>query len=79
MVFGMVHSDRTVVGLLHKHFSSSFSLSVILQLITNFTVRTLLWTNPTLCHISAIHSTFTSQLIKSNFSNDCLLLSFHFD
>ena len=25
IVFGMVHSDRTVVVLIHKHFSSSLS------------------------------------------------------
>ena len=32
-VFGMVHSDRTAVVLLHKHFSS-LELSVILSALT---------------------------------------------
>jgi len=31
MVFGMVHSDRTVVDLLHKHFGPDLALSVILS------------------------------------------------
>jgi len=58
-VFGTVHSDSTVVVLLHEHFSCSFTTFCNSVSITTLRYATLLWP------MSSIRSTI--QLITSNF------------
>ena len=59
----MVHSDRTVVVLLHKLFSSVLALSIILSALL-WNVHMLIWANVTLWHMSTILSPF-----RYNFSS----------
>ena len=68
VVFGTVNSNRTVVVLLHKHFSSwpgcffnSVSITWILHM--------LLWASLSLWHMSAVCSPSSSRLITSNLSS----------
>jgi hypothetical protein len=60
--FCMVHSNRTVAVLLHKHFSSwpahSLSLSA-----SSWIVCMLLWASLTLQHMSTIHYLFQVSLL----------------
>jgi len=62
-----VHFSRTLLVLLHRHFSSDLALSLILLALSQI-VHTLILANLTLWHMSTIHSPFSSQLI-SNFSS----------
>jgi len=69
IIHGMVHSDRTVVVLQHKHFSSwhgTFCNSIITITNCNMIVK---WANLTLWHMPTIHSSFSSRLITSYFSS----------
>jgi len=68
IVYGTVHNNRTVVVLLHRHFSSHLALSVILSALSRI-VRKLPWANLTLWHLSSNHLPFSSWLITSNFSS----------
>ena len=67
-VFGTVHSDRTVVVLLHKHFSSWHSSSFNSVSITQ-NLHMLLWASLSLWHMSTICSPLSSRLITSNLSS----------
>jgi hypothetical protein len=78
-VSGTVHSDMTVVFLQHKqtvpvsdclHLISSkyLPLSLILLALSRI-VRTLIWANLTLRHMSTIRSPLSIRLITSNFSS----------
>jgi hypothetical protein len=63
----MVHSDRTVVVFLHKHFSSWHSTFFnSISIITNSV--TLISASLTLCHTSTIPSPSSNPLITANFS-----------
>jgi hypothetical protein len=67
IILGMVHSDRTVVVLQHKHFSSwhgTFCNSITTTTNCNMIIK---WANLTLWHMSTICSSFSSWLITSNF------------
>ena len=66
IVFGMVHSNRTVVDVLHT-LGPDLALSVKLSALSHI-VHTLLCVKMTLHHISTIHSPFSSWLM-SNFSS----------
>jgi len=68
MVFGTVHSDRTVVILLHKHFSSWLSTTAILLTLSGI-IRMLIWESLTLQHLSTIPSPLSNLLITPNFSS----------
>jgi hypothetical protein len=66
LVFWTVHSERSVVVLLHKHFSSwlsTFCNSV--GIFTNCTYATI--SESSITAYSTIHSHLSSQLIVSNF------------
>jgi len=64
----MVHSNRTVVVLLHKHFSCWLSTSCNpISIITNCTYANI--SNLTLWYMSTIHSPFSIQLLTPNFSS----------
>ena len=71
----MVHSDRSVVVLLHKHFSSGLPLSLILSALSQI-VCAQLCVSLTLQHMSTFHFPFSSQLITSNFSSKLVFLRF---
>ena len=87
VVFGTVHSDRTVVGLRHKHtLYKIFGANVLQTLSTCFNsaalspvVRMLLWAGLTLWHMSTVRSTFSSRLISliSLQYTSCLSPIFH--
>jgi hypothetical protein len=67
IVYDTVLSEKTVIVLLHKHFSSW--LNIFFNSIGNFMfVRTLVRANLTLRHMSTILSPFSNWLITSNFS-----------
>jgi len=68
MVFGTVHSDRTVVVLVTNTLLPDIALSVILSALPQ-TIYMLLQANLTLWHMSTICSPFSSQLITFNFSS----------
>jgi len=63
-----IRFNRTLLVLLHRHFSSDLPLSLILSALSQI-VHTLILANLTLWHMSTIHSPFSSQLMTSNFSS----------
>ena len=65
--FGAVHSDRTVVVLLHS-LVPDLALSLILPALSRI-IHTLLWASLTLWYMSTIHSPSWSQLITSDCSS----------
>jgi len=68
IVFGMVHSDGSVLSLATRTLCSEIALSINLSTISRI-VRTLLSASLTLWHMSTIRSPFSSRLIVCNFSS----------
>ena len=68
-VLGIVHSERTVVVMLHKHFSSW--LGTFCNSISTITYcnQIVIWANLTSWHMSTICSPFLCWLSTSNFSS----------
>jgi len=77
VVFGIVHSNRTVVVLLHKYFSSWLSTFCnSISIIMNCTYA--IMSGLTLWHMSIIHSPFPGWLSRYNFSPKLIVFCLFF-